>query len=93
VTPVGGNYTVNFAPALHMPNWSTSNTVSLGWDNTANHRAVGVGLENFSVQFVFGSGANISVRNSYASWIKGLRIWGVGDNNGGLVTDRSQGIH
>jgi hypothetical protein len=61
-----GPYTVNFTPAIYMPNWSTNNTVTLAWQT--NGIATGIGLEDFT-ELV---GSEIS--GAYASWMKGVRI-------------------
>ncbi len=84
VTSVSGN-TVNFTPALHMPNWSSSQTPIISWQSyTSGGSGVapyGDGLEDMTI-LDQSSTANpaIFLEYTFASWIKGVRIIGTNGN-------------
>jgi len=78
VSSSSGSYTIGVSPAIFMPNWSTSQNATLGW-NSPTYNAVGVGLEDMTV-YANGISSNwpIQVQNAYASWVKGIRLIGSG---------------
>ncbi len=73
----GGSYTIGFSPGLYMPNWSTSNNVSMYWEPVKDV-GYGIGLEDLTVVFTNASASDIQ-GPAYASWIKGVRFIGDGD--------------
>jgi hypothetical protein len=77
VTSVTGSgpYTVNFSPALYMPNWSTANTATASWQSTSAN-AVGIGVEDIGFNITTSGIQAISLQNGYASWFKGVRFIG-----------------
>lgn len=77
-----GPFTVNFDTPLRLANWGATNT-TLNWSNP-NNGAGGAnpnsnGLEDMTVN-VNGNTTNNPIRmdNTYASWIKGVRVLGMG---------------
>lgn len=78
-----GPYTVNFSPGLYLPNWSTNQNATLTWENSVNGSGIANpnsnGLEDLTIN-VNGNTSNspIAFVNTYASWIKGVRILGIG---------------
>ena len=79
-----GPYTVNFTPSLYMPNWSSSNSPTINWitSSPAGNTVTpyGNGLEDLTVDATGGAtnGDLIDFKLTYASWMKGVRIVGVG---------------
>ena len=70
----GSSYTIGFSPGLYMPNWSTSNDVSMYWE-VASDVGYGIGLEDMTI--VFTNGSRVDIQGpAYASWIKGVRFIG-----------------
>ncbi|MGA9789115.1 MAG: hypothetical protein WBQ43_00380 [Terriglobales bacterium] len=82
----GGPYTVNFTPGLYLPNWALGNSPTLNW-TPSNSRGSsvttnGIGLEDMTVDGTGVTSGNILFFNlTYASWIKGVRVVGLGTNN------------
>jgi hypothetical protein len=70
ITSVSGTgpYTVGLSNGLYMPNWSYSQLANLTWGDTT-YDAIGVGLEDLTAGTPW-----IQMDNTYASWIKGVRI-------------------
>jgi hypothetical protein len=62
---ISGN-TVTFTSPIHSPLWSTSNSASLMWMNSAG--TAGAGMEDFT------SVGWIEIDGCYGCWMKGLRI-------------------
>lgn len=77
VSNASGTYTVGVSPQIYMPNWSTSRTPTLSWNNPT-YNGVGVGMEDMTIWFNGGASLNESVQasNLYASWVKGVRFVG-----------------
>jgi hypothetical protein len=75
---------LTFNPPLFMPDWSTSRTPMIGWNDT-QYTAVGIGFEDMTIDFTNGTsstfGGGFQMGPAYASWVKGVRF--VGANNGG----------
>ena len=84
VTSVTGSgpYTVNISPGLYMQNWSSSNSPTITWEGnlSAGPYPYGDGIEDLTLDMTAStwSGNAIGVDNTYASWIKGTRILGIG---------------
>jgi len=76
--------TVTFSPAIYMPNYATGNSPSATWQVYFTNRSVvapyGNGLEDLTVYLDAPTSNPTILFNSYANWIKGVRIIG---NNGG----------
>lgn len=83
----GGSYTFGISPALYMPDWSTSRGASVSWQTPA-YDAVGVGLEDMTIEYPGISSQNYLVQMSraYASWVKGVRFVGTGANSDVAMT-------
>jgi hypothetical protein len=79
----GGAYSVTFTPGIYMPNWSSGNTPTIGWVTPGGSVAetYGAGLEDVTVDMSAGLAINvgIAITNTYASWVKGVRIIGLGE--------------
>ncbi len=80
ITSVSGSCssscTLGISPFIYMPNWSTSRTASLSW-NQATYNCIGCGLEDMTVYSSSVSGnETIQVNNCYACWVKGTRFIG-----------------
>ena len=75
----GGSYTVNFTPGLYMPNWSSSNNAQMIWQQ-ASAWSYGVGLEDMTAEFPGNVNEKIDIEDTYAWWVKGLRIIGYPTN-------------
>jgi hypothetical protein len=73
----GGSYTIGFSPGLYLPNWSTARTASMYWQPSSIGN--GIGLEDMTIVFN-GSGGQVQLLDSYASWVKGVRF--IGATNG-----------
>lgn len=79
----GGPYTVNFTPALRLPNWSGGQNPTIYWNNSNNGAGVaspnGLGLEDMTIN-LNGNTANVPIfaNYTYASWVKGIRSLGIG---------------
>ena len=76
----GGSYTVGFTPGIYMPNWdsscaSTHSCASMYWTTTGT--GYGISLEDMTV--VLNSSSYLQ-GPAYASWIKGVRFVGAGNN-------------
>lgn len=68
----GTNVTVGFTPPIHMPNWSTANTLSAWWANSPIGYA---GVEDLTVNSSGTSGANgINFRWCNNCWVKGVTV-------------------
>jgi len=78
VTSLGSNnYSIGISPGLYMPNWAYALTPMLNWQDAA-HIAVGMGLEDFTMEFETSatSGSAYQMAEAYASWTKGVRFVG-----------------
>src|SRR5580704_10847185 len=80
--------TVSFTPGLYAPNWGSGNSPLVTWEtscsggNCAN--PYGDGLEDLTVDSTAATGSQaVSMDNTYASWIKGVRF--VGDAGGDAI--------
>jgi hypothetical protein len=79
-----GPYTVTFTPGIYMPNWSSSQSPTISWTTTLpsgpTASPYGNGLEDLTVDLTQGitSNSGINLTGTYASWIKGVRILGIG---------------
>jgi hypothetical protein len=73
--------TVSFSPGLYLPNWSSGQTPVATWETSSSAgntpQPYGNGLEDLTVDAT-GATSNeaIFLDNTYASWIKGVRIIG-----------------
>jgi hypothetical protein len=73
----GGSYTLTISPGLYMPNWVTTQGAIISWDSSSN-LASGLGLEDMTLHSPINSGNYIvQAANTYASWIKGVKILGL----------------
>jgi hypothetical protein len=81
----GGSYTITFSPGLYLPNWSTSNTVSMYWQTKSNV-GYGVGIEDMTVVFANGANEQVQLGSAYASWVKGVRFIGAAANRELLIS-------
>jgi hypothetical protein len=85
----GGTYTIGFTPAIKMPNWNSSNTPVVRWDNNPSNTATayGNGLEDMTIVAQTGSSSlNYTAQlDGYGSWVKGVRFIGAAPNNGALM--------
>jgi MYXO-CTERM domain-containing protein len=95
VTPVTGGscpsspcYTVGFTPGVYLPNWSTSANAALYWQG-ASELALGVGLEDLTINYQGGGVDGIQMAAAYASWIKGVTFYGAAANRGLFVEDQT----
>ena len=74
----GGTWTLTISPGLYMPNWTTASGAEITW-NAASNQAVGMGIEDVTIYSPSNSqNFLIHAQNTYASWVKGLRILGTG---------------
>jgi hypothetical protein len=73
-----GTWTLTTSPGLYMPNWTTALGAKITWLSSSN-QVNGVGLEDLTIYSPNNSNNYlIEVSNSYASWVKGVRIVGTG---------------
>ncbi len=76
VTSLGSNnYSLGISPGLYMPNWAYSLTPVLNWQDQA-HVAIGMGVEDMTLNVVTATGAAYSMGPAYASWTRGVRFIG-----------------
>ena len=74
---------VTFSPGLYLANWSTGQTPTLNWSSSSGGGGIvepnSNGLEDMTLN-IAGNGNNdaISFDRTYASWMKGVRILGIG---------------
>jgi hypothetical protein len=74
----GGSYTLTISPGLYMPNWVTTQGAIITW-NSSSHTVTGLGIEDLTLYSPNNSqNYLVQVGNSYASWIKGVRVVGTG---------------
>jgi len=83
----GGSYTIGFSNGLYLPNWSTSNTAAMYWQN--GQVGTGVGLEDMTIVETGGSQL-VQLGTAYASWIKGVRFIGIANNYNLLIGDQTK---
>src|ERR1035441_9290158 len=92
-----GPYTVNFTPAIYMPNWSSGNTPLVTWITSTSAgntpTPYGNALEDMTV-YTSSDTANYSVyfNNTYASWVKGVRFIGAAPNSVLLIQDTKNSL-
>ena len=79
VTNVSGA-TITFTPGLYQPDWSTSRSAVMSWDQSS-YMGFGMGLEDFTVQFTSGTNGGVAVGTCYACWAKGLRLTNTSTSN------------
>jgi hypothetical protein len=73
-----GTYTLTISPGLYMANWTTASGAEVTWNSSSN-QVNGIGLEDMTIYSPTNSqNFIIEAQNSYASWLKGLRIIGSG---------------
>ena len=76
----GGAWTLTISPGLYMPNWTTASGAEITW-NAASNQAVGVGIEDLTIYSPSNSqNFLLQAQDTYASWIKGVRILGTGSS-------------
>lgn len=64
--------------SIYMPNWSTSQTATLTWDDPTYY-GIGVGLEDMTIYGTSSTnGELVNPQNLYGSWVKGVRFIGAG---------------
>jgi hypothetical protein len=93
VTSVSGS-TVQFSPAIYAPNWASGNTPVLTWvaPGLGVAMSYGEGLEDLTVDMTAcTANAGVNLTNTYASWVKGIRlVGGGGSNNESLYEEDSK---
>jgi hypothetical protein len=73
-----GTYTLTISPGLYMPNWTTASGAIIQWDSSS-YQVNGIGLEDLTIYSPSNSqNFLILAANTYASWVKGVRILGTG---------------
>jgi hypothetical protein len=77
VTHSGSTYIIGISPSVFMSNWSTSQNVTMTWNDFV-HTAVGVGLEDFSLVSATPGEGHVDTVVTYASWVKGVRFLNTG---------------
>lgn len=87
----GGSYKVTFTPGLYMPNWSSGNNAQMIWQQTSAW-SYGMGLEDLTANFAFNANEKFDIGNTYAWWVKGVRITGYPTNTSVGIGQSSHGL-
>ena len=90
VTGISGN-NVTFTPPIYMPNWTSGKSPVAWW--SSNPTLVGVGLENFTLDYShIGSAENaIEFHNSRDCWVKNIRF--INNTASGGATHKAVNIY
>ena len=86
----GGSFTLTISPGLYMPDWSTSRGATVTFNNLSN-QIIGIGLEDLTVYSATAAPIFlIQMTNSYASWLKGVKILGHGSAGFAMKMNQSK---
>src|SRR5271157_2892159 len=79
VTNVAGNTVTVASPGIYMPNWQSGRTPTISWPSFQTY---GDAIEDMTVYAPSGVSATyiVALGTSYASWVKGARFLGSGNN-------------
>src|SRR5207249_233851 len=79
VTNVSGSTVTIAAPGVYMPNWKSGRTPTISWPSLQTY---GDAIEDMTVYAPSGVSATylVGLGTSYASWVKGVRFLGSGNN-------------
>jgi len=87
----GGSYKITFSPGLYMPNWSSGNNAQMIWQQTSAW-SYGTAVEDLTANFAFNANEKFDIGNTYAWWVKGVRITGYPTNTSVGIGQSSHGL-
>ncbi len=87
----GGSYTVTFTPGLYMPNWSSNSNAQMIWQTPANE-SFGNGVSGLTANFTSTTNEKFDIGNTYAWWVKGVRMIGYPSNPNANIGFSARGL-
>ncbi len=87
----GGSYKVTFSPGLYMPNWSSGNNAQMIWQQSSAW-SYGMGVEDMTANFAYNANEKFDIGNTYAWWVKGVRITGYPTNTSVGIGQSAHGL-